>query len=84
MVRIIESWKGNVDYSTYYTVQVSEGKYVDVKCCADGFGYIIQCDDGNEVYDYNQNTYKQEIQNRNEIINDVLKYHNNINKKGTM
>lgn len=83
MVEVIGSWIDSVDCTTYYTVQVNGNKYVDVKCCNDGFAYIMQCEDGNEVYDYFQNTYKEEIPNREEIINYVLEYHKqrNINWK---
>lgn len=76
MVKIIDHWTDSVDCSTYYTVQISENRFVEVKCCSDGFAYIMQCEDGNEIYDNSQNTYAEKIPNGKEIVNDVLKYHN--------
>ena len=76
MVKIIDHWTDSVDCSTYYTVQISENRFVDVKCCSDGFAYIMQCEDGNEIYDNSQNTYAEEIPNGKEIVDDVLRYHN--------
>ena len=45
----------------FYTIELESGKYVDVMCIRDGeqeYEYVMQCGDGNDVYDSDQNTYE--------------------------
>ena len=39
-----------------YTVELEPGAYIDVKKAKDYY-YVMQCEDGNEVFDDNGNTF---------------------------
>ena len=56
VIRIVSHWE-DADKSSYYTVKVADNRFVDVKCSPDGGIYIMQCEDGNEVFDKNKKTY---------------------------
>lgn len=54
-MKIIDKWIDNEEL--YWTVEISEGKFVDIKQTETGFIYIMQNNDGLEIYDKDGKTY---------------------------
>ena len=56
-MKIIDQWIDNEE--NYWTIEISEGKYVDVKQPSVKFLYIMQNNDGLEIYDKYGKTYDE-------------------------
>lgn len=54
----------------FYTVELEKDVFVDVKCIGD-LCYVMDCEDGYEVYDSNGNTFDYHY-NKYEVINFVI------------
>jgi hypothetical protein len=56
-MEIVDNW---IDQGEkYWTVEISKGKYVDVKQPNENFIYIMQNQDGTEIYDKYGKTYDE-------------------------
>lgn len=62
--------KGN----QFYTVELEEDVFVDVKCTED-LCYVMQCEDGYEAYNSDGNTFDYHFSE-----NEVVEFVRNINK----
>jgi hypothetical protein len=76
-VEIVDAFTENEERPrTIYTVRVGKHRYADVMRYVDDNGrqsvYIMQCADGNVVYDYDGNTYSGRVYGEKEILEKAL------------
>lgn len=69
-MKIVDKW---IDHEeSYWTVELSEGKFVDIKQTEKDFIYIMQNNDGLEIYDKNGNTYDELTKELEDEIIDLI------------
>lgn len=56
-MKIVDNWIDQEE--KYWTVEINKGKYVDVKQPNENFIYIMQNQDGTEIYDKYGKTYDE-------------------------
>ena len=69
-MKIVDNWKDHEEL--YWTVEISKGKFVDVKQTETGFIYIMQNNDGLEIYDKDGNTYDELTKELEDEIIDLI------------
>lgn len=72
-MKIVDKYGDNG--ALFYTVELEENVFVDVKCDMDLY-FVIDCEDGYEVYDRDGNTLSYHY-NADEVVN-FVKHYNNI------
>lgn len=68
-MKIIEKYEDNCEQ--IYTVELEEDVFVDVKCTGNLY-YVMQCEDGYEVYNSDGNTFDYHF-NEEEVLKFVIK-----------
>ena len=51
-IKLINRWDDSVDNSKYAELRIDVGGAICVKETASGLRYVMECDDGKEVYSY--------------------------------
>lgn len=75
-VKIDDSWEGNAERNrTFYTVEISNGKYIDVVCVDQELVYVFCLNDGNTIYDKTGKSYAGKADNEEKILEMIWNYH---------
>ena len=75
-VNIVDSWDENVERQrTYYTVEISNGKYIDVVCVDQELVYVFQIRNRHTIYDRTGKSYAGKAENEEKIMEMIWNFH---------